>query len=147
MALDKKFIGRTYGPLTYEVGWEKAKEYARAIKNEDPHYMDQEFALTTKYGGVIIPPTFAVVCAGQLAAPFFLDPELKLDLSMLVHGEQAFEFYEVMRPGDVLTTSGVISSIENKEKLDTVSLEGTSINQHGRVVCKATFTFAIRKRA
>jgi len=147
MALDKKFIGRTYGPLTYEVGWEKAKEYARAIKNEDPHYMDQEFAKTTKYGGVIVPPTFAVVCAGQLAAPFFLDPELKLDLMMLVHGEQAFEFYEVIRPGDVLTTAGRISTIENKEKLDTVSLEGISTNQHGKVVCKATFTFAIRKRA
>ena len=147
MALDKKFIGRTYGPLTYEVGWEKAKEYARAIKNEDPHYMDKEFALTTKYGGPIVPPTFAVVCAGQLAAPFFLDPELKLDLMMLVHGEQAFEFYEVIRPGDVLTTAGRISTIENKEKLDTVSLEGISTNQHGKVVCKATFTFAIRKRA
>jgi len=147
MALDKKFIGRTYGPLTYEIGLEKAKEYARAIKNEDPHYLDQEFALTTKYGGVIVPPTFAVVCAGQLAAPFFLDPELKLDLMMLVHGEQAFEFYEVMRPGDVITTSGSIANIENKEKLDTVSLEGICTNQHGTVVCKATFTFAIRKRA
>jgi len=147
MALDKKFIGRKYGPLTYEIGWEKAKEYARAIKNEDPHYMDKEFAKSTKYGGVIVAPTFAVVCAGQLAAPFFMDAELNLDMTMLVHGEQAFEFYEVMRPGDVLTTSGVISNIENKEKLDTVSLEGTCTNQDGHVVCKATFTFAIRKRA
>lgn len=147
MAVDQKFIGKRYGPLTYEVGWEKAKEYARAIKNEDPHYMDKAFAAATKYGGVIVPPTFAVVCAGQLAVPFFLDPELKLDLAMLVHGEQAFEFYEVVRPGDVLTTAGVISKIENKEKLDTVTLEGTCTNQHNHVVCKAIFTFAIRKRA
>lgn len=146
MAVDKRFIGRQYGPLTYEVGWEKAKEYARAIKNEDPHYLDREFAQGTKYGGVIVPPTFAVVSAGQLAVPFFLDPELGLDLAMLVHGEQSFEFFEVVRPGDVLTTAGKIVTIENKEKLDTVSLEGTCTNQHGRVVCKATFTFVIRKR-
>jgi len=146
MAVDKKFIGKKYGPMTYEIGWEKGKEYARAIKNEDPHYMDKEFAKGTKYGGVIIPPTFAVVYSGHLCMPFFMDPELKLDLMMLVHGEQAFEFFDVIRPGDVITTAGVISNIENKEKLDTVSLEGTSTNQHGKVVCKATYTFAIRKR-
>lgn len=147
MAVDKKFIGKKYGPLVYEVGWEKAKEYACAIKNEDHHYMDKDFAKGTKYGGVIIPPTFAVVYSGQISAPFFLDPELKLDFAMLVHGEQAFEFFEVVRPGDMLTTTGVISNIENKEKLDTVSLEGTTTNQNGKVVCKATYTFAIRKRA
>lgn len=147
MAVDKKFIGKKYGPMTYEVGWEKGKEYAQAIKNEDPHYMDKDFAKSTKYGGVIIPPTFAVVYSGHLCLPFFMDPELKLDLMMLVHGEQAFEFFDVIRPGDVITTAGVISNIENKEKLDTVSLEGTSTNQHGKVVCKATYTFAIRKRA
>jgi len=87
-----------------------------------------------------------VVYSGHLCMPFFMDPELKLDLAMLVHGEQAFEFFDVIRPGDVITTAGVISNIENKEKLDTVSLEGTSTNQHGKVVCKATYTFAIRKR-
>jgi acyl dehydratase len=65
---------------------------------------------------------------------------------MLVHGEQAFEFYEVVRPGDIITSWGAISNIENKEKLDLVSLEVLSKNQNGREVCKATYTFAIRKR-
>lgn len=147
MAVDKKFIGKKYGPMTYEVGWEKAKEYASAIKNEDPHYMDKTFAKGTKYGDVIIPPTFAVVYSGHLCMPFFFDQELKLDMAMLVHGEQAFEFFDVVRPGDVLTTTGTIINIENKEKLDTVSLQGESVNQDGKLVCKATYTFAIRKRA
>jgi len=146
MPVDKKFIGKKYGPMTYEIGWEKAKEYARAIKNEDPYYLDKEFAKHTKYGGVIIPPTFAVVYSGQLCVPFFMDSELQLDFAMLVHGEQAFEFYEVVRPGDIITSWGAISNIENKEKLDLVSLEVLSRNQNGRDVCKATYTFAIRKR-
>ncbi|MCD6569415.1 MAG: MaoC family dehydratase N-terminal domain-containing protein [Deltaproteobacteria bacterium] len=146
MAVDKKFIGREYGPLTYEIGKEKIKEYAAAIRNEDPHYMDDEFAKNSKYGGIIAPPTFAVIYSGMLAAPFFMDSELNLDFAMLVHGEQEFEFYEVVRPHDVITTTGKIANIENKEKVDVVSLETYSKNQDGKDVCKAIFTFVIRKR-
>ena len=36
MAIDTKFIGKTYPSYTYEVGKEKIKEYAKAIKNLDP---------------------------------------------------------------------------------------------------------------
>jgi acyl dehydratase len=145
MALEAKFIGREYGPLTYEIGKEKIKEYAKAIKNEDPHYMDEDFAKGTKYGGIIAPPTFAVVYAGMLAEPFFFDKELDLNLFMLVHGEQEFEFFEVVRSGDVITSKGMITHIENKEKLDVVILEGNSVNQNGELVSRAIFTFVIRK--
>jgi len=145
MGVDAKFTGRVYGPLTYEIGKEKIREYAKAIKNEDPHYMDEDFAKNTKYGGIIAPPTFAVVYAGILAEPFFLDKELDLNLFMLVHGEQEFEFYDVVRAGDVITSKGEITHIENKEKLDVVTLVGKSVNQDGTMVCKAVFTFVIRK--
>jgi len=145
MGVDAKFTGRVYGPLTYEIGKEKIREYAKAIKNEDPHYMDEDFAKNTKYGGIIAPPTFAVVYAGMLVEPFFLDKELDLNLFMLVHGEQEFEFYDVVRAGDVITSKGEITHIENKEKLDVVTLVGKSVNQDGTMVCKAVFTFVIRK--
>ena len=145
MALDQKFVGKKYGPITYEIGKEKIAEYAEAIKNPDPHYMDEDFAKTTKYGGIIAPPTFAVVYAGRLVGPFFFDPELELNLMMLVHGEQEFEFHEVVRPRDVITTEGEIVDIKIKEKLDVVTLKGQSSNQDGVVVCSSKFTFVIRK--
>ena len=59
MSIDTKFIGKTYPTHTYEVGKEKIKEYAKAIKNPDPHYLDDEFAKKSKYGRIIAPPTFA----------------------------------------------------------------------------------------
>jgi len=145
MGLDKNFIGKKYGPVTYEVGREKIAEYALAIKNEDPHYLDENFARTTAYGGIIAPPTFAVVYAGKLMGPFFLDSELNLNFAMLVHGEQSFEFHEVVRPGDVITTEGEITNITNKEKLDVVIVKGESRNQDNVPVCTAVFTFVIRK--
>ncbi len=145
MAIDTKFIGRTWPEQSYDVSKEKIKEYAKAIKNLDPHYVDEEFARKSKYGCIIAPPTFCVVFGANLIEPIFFDDELKLNLAMLVHGEQAFEFYEVVKAGDTITTSSRISHIENKEKLDVITVELLSRNQHGRDVCKGIYTFVVRK--
>lgn len=145
MAIDTSFIGKTYPPSTYEVGREKIKEYAHAIKNPDPHYIDDEFAKKSKYGTIIAPPTFAVVFGAHLIKPVFFDNELKLNLAMLVHGEQELEFYEVVKAGDTITTVATIIDIKNKEKLDVISVELKSKNQHGRDVCRGVYTFVIRK--
>jgi acyl dehydratase len=145
MSIDAKFIGKTWPAQSYDVCKEKIKEYAKAIKNPDPHYVDEEFAKKSKYGCIIAPPTFCVVFGAYLIEPIFFDNELKLNLAMLVHGEQEFEFYEVIKAGDTVTTTARISHIQNKEKLDVISVELLSKNQHGRDVCKGIYTFVVRK--
>ena len=145
MSIDTKFIGKTYPTHTYEVGKEKIKEYAKAIKNPDPHYVDDDFAKKSKYGTIIAPPTFAVVFGAYLIEPVFTDKELNLNMAMLVHGEQELEFLEVVKAGDSVTTSAKIVDIKNKEKLDVISVEIKSKNQHGNDVCRGIYTFVVRK--
>jgi acyl dehydratase len=145
MPIDTKFIGREYPSYTYDVSKDKIKEYAKAIKNPDPHYMDEAFARKSKYGAIIAPPTFAVVFGAYLIEPIFMDKELNLNMAMLVHGEQDLEFFEVVKAGDSITTSARISDIKNKEKLDVITVEGISKNQHGRNVCRGLYTFVVRK--
>ena len=110
MSIDTKFIGKTYPESTYEVGKEKIKEYAKAIKNPDPHYLDDHFAKKSKYGTIIAPPTFAVVFGAYLIEPVFNDKDLNLNMAMLVHGEQELEFLEVVKAGDSITTSAKIGA-------------------------------------
>jgi len=145
MAIDTGFIGKTWPELTYDVCREKIKEYAKAIKNPDPHYLDEEFAKKSKYGCIIAPPTFCVVFGAKLIEPIFNDNELNLNLAMLVHGEQEFEFYEVVKDRDVITSTATIIDIVNKEKLDLIAIELLSRNQHGNTVCRGVYTFVIRK--
>jgi acyl dehydratase len=145
MAIDTKFIGKEYPAYTYDVSKGKIKEYAKAIKNLDPHYVDEAFAKKSKYCAIIAPPTFAVVFGGILVDPMFTDKELNLNMAMLVHGEQELEFFEVVKAGDSITTTAKIIDIKNKEKLDTISLEVASKNQHGRNVCRGLYTFVVRK--
>jgi acyl dehydratase len=145
MSIDTKFIGKTYPASTYEVGKEKIKEYAKAIKNLDPHYLDDNFAKKSKYGTIIAPPTFAVVFGAYLIEPVFNDKDLNLNMAMLVHGEQELEFLEVVKAGDSITTSAKIVDIKNKEKLDVISVEIKSKNQHGKDVSRGIYTFVVRK--
>ena len=145
MSIDTKFIGKTYPESTYEVGKEKIKEYAKAIKNPDPHYLDDNFAKKSKYGTIIAPPTFAVVFGAYLIEPVFMDKDLNLNMAMLVHGEQELEFLEVVKAGDSITTSAKIVDIKNKEKLDVISVEIKSKNQHGKDVSRGIYTFVVRK--
>ena len=145
MSIDTKFIGKTYPESTYEVGKEKIKEYAKAIKNLDPHYLDDNFAKKSKYGTIIAPPTFAVVFGAYLIEPVFNDKDLNLNMAMLVHGEQELEFLEVVKAGDSITTSAKIVDIKNKEKLDVISVEIKSKNQHGKDVSRGIYTFVVRK--
>ena len=145
MSIDTKFIGKTYPTYTYEVGKEKIKEYAKAIKNLDPYYLDDDFAKKSKYGAIIAPPTFAVVFGAYLIEPVFTDKDLNLNMAMLVHGEQELEFLEVVKAGDSITTSAKIVDIKNKEKLDVISVEIKSKNQHGKEVSRGIYTFVVRK--
>ncbi len=141
--VDHKWIGREYGPLTYEIGREKMKEYAYAAKDPRDVYVNEEVARDTKYGDIIAMPNFAATWGLRGAGLMFMDKEVNLNFLMLVHGAQEFEWFDVIRVGDVLTEKGKIIDIYEKGNLDFVIYEATVTNQKGEVVLKATSTFII----
>ena len=59
MALDQSFVGRSYPPTEpYEVGREKIREFAEAVGDPNPAYIDPEAAKALGHPDVIAPPTF-----------------------------------------------------------------------------------------
>ena len=144
LAIDTKFIGKKYPAHTYEVGKEKIKEFARAIGDNNPLFLDDEKAKASKYGAIVAPPMFAVVYAGALAGEMLLDGDLALNLMMLVHGEQEFEFGEVVKSGDVITTESEIAEIYEKKGKSFITMATTSKNQRGEMTVKGRWTFIVR---
>lgn len=145
MNFDK--VGKTYKPTKYEVGLEKIKEYARAIDDHNPLYVDEDYAKNSKYGGIIAPPTFAVVYQKDSIGSVLFDPELDVNLPMLVHGEQEFEFYRVVKPGDVIWSTCKVKDMYEKDNKDFLIAEVDSrLNSpDGEPVCKGIYTFIVRK--
>lgn len=120
MALNRDFIGRSFPPSEpYEVGRIKIREFADAIGDRNPVYRDPEAAKAAGHPDVIAPPTFPIVVS--LGSKALADPELGMNYSMVVHGEQRFEYRRPIRAGDVLTCTSTITeirSIGKNEKLD-----------------------------
>ena len=82
MALDQSFGGRTYPPTpAYEVGREKIREFAEAVGDTHPAYVDREAARELGHADVIAPPTFVFSITYRAAGVVVQDPQLGLDYS------------------------------------------------------------------
>ncbi len=57
MPVDKSFIGTKGEPVTMHVERGKIREFARAIKDDDPLYFDEAYA-AREAGGIMPPLTF-----------------------------------------------------------------------------------------
>jgi acyl dehydratase len=158
MPIDKKFIGKTYGPYQYVVGLEKMREFAKAIgggvpssgffsempADAHPYLFDEKVAKDSPYGSVIAFPTFAVNFAIAPFAAGVTDPAIGINLLLLVHGEQEFEWFDVLRPGDVITTTGTVTEAFDKAGKDFFIMTTESKNQAGKLVVRGKWTAVIR---
>ncbi len=114
MPVNRAFIGREYpASATYEVGREHVRRFAEAIGDLSPAYLDPAAARALGHPDVIAPPTFLTVLPFRFAAEGPLaDPELGLDYSMVVHGEQSFELHRPVHAGDVLTSVASVTDVK-----------------------------------
>lgn len=158
MPVDKKHLGRRYGPYRFQVSVEQIKDFVAATSGGVPGHVfpgapdryhhpwtwDEQAAQASPHGGIVAPPTFATTFAIEPFARACVDPALSVNVLRLVHGEQEFEFHEPVRPGDLLETEGEITRLQERGNLDFVEVTTTTRNQHGRVVVRGVWTAIIR---
>ena len=148
MALDQSFVGRKYPPTPpYEVGREKIREFADAIGDQSPVYRDPEAARALGYPDVIAPPTFPIVLSMRAGTQVVFDPELGLDYSRVVHGEQRFVYTRPVRAGDRLTVTVSVESIRSAAGNDLLTTRGEVATVDGEPVLTAYSTLVARGTA
>jgi acyl dehydratase len=115
MPLDPSFAGRTYPPTApYLVGREKIREFAAAIGAADAAYHDPDVARSLGHPDVIAPPTFPVVVTWAANRQLIDDPELGLDFSRVVHGDQRFAYARPVAAGDELVCVNTVEEITSR---------------------------------
>jgi acyl dehydratase len=148
VALDQSFVGRKYPPTPpYEVGREKIREFADAIGDQSPVYRDPEAARALGYPDVIAPPTFPIVLSMRAGAQVVFDPELGLDYSRVVHGEQRFVYTRPVRAGDRLTVTVSVETIRSAAGNDLLTTRGEVATVDGEPVLTAFSTLVARGTA
>lgn len=145
MALDQSFVGRTYPPEpAYEVGREKIREFAEAIGDGSPVYTDPEAAKALGYPDVIAPPTFAFMLTYRAAGTVLVDPELGLDYSRMVHGDQSFAYKRPVRAGDRLSVTSTIEAIKSMAGNEILDIRGEVHEASGEHVVTTWMKLVVR---
>ena len=144
MTVESELIGKKHPPFEYEVGREKVREYTRAVGETNPLYLDPDAARAAGFGNVVAPPMFCVVYSAGAMGPAVLDPKLGVNLMMMVHGSQQFEWFEPVVAGDVVTTTVTIKDIYDKNGMKFYVFESESSNQEGKPTVRGTWTNIVR---
>jgi acyl dehydratase len=145
MALDRALVGRSYPPsAVYEVGRAKIAEFARAIGADDPVHRDREAARAAGHPDVIAPPTFAIVLTLEAANVVLDDPDVSLDYSRVVHGEQKFAHHRPIRAGDRLVATTTIDTVRSVAGNDLLTTRVDVATEDGEAVCSATSMLVAR---
>ena len=144
MGLNTDLLGKQYPPQTYEVAREKIREFASAISDDNPAYFDLDAAKALGHSDLVAPPTFAVVVTRGPQISVIEDPDLGLDFSRVVHGDQKFEFTRPILAGDVLTTTATVGAAHTRAGNDFLTIRSHVVDASGAAVVTVSATLVAR---
>jgi len=145
MAINRDYLGRTFPAAEpYEVSRVKIADFADAIGDPNPVFRDRAAAQAAGHADVIAPPTFAIVISMAGSASAVADPGLGVNYSMVVHGEQRFEYSRPIVAGDVLTAQATITDIRDAGRNVMLTTKTEIRTADGEHVCTAQSTLVER---
>jgi acyl dehydratase len=147
MPLNPALVGKEYPPVRYEVGREKLREFAAAVGETDPLYHDEEAARAAGHPDIPAAPTFPIVLSLRAGQVVYGDPELGLDYSRVVHGEQEFLYQRPIRAGDRLLATGKVAAVQARGRHELLVLETAVTTEAGEPVCSVRTTLLSRGTA
>jgi hypothetical protein len=91
----------------------------------------------------IAPPTFTIRITLTQFEEILTQPEIGLDWSRLVHGDQKFEIFSPVRAGDGLTCAATIESYRVAAGNEIVTVR-SDLHRQGELVVSAWSTLVVR---
>jgi acyl dehydratase len=131
-------------PDHYEVGREKIREYAVAVKNEDAAYFDEKAAADLGYDGLLAPLTFISIFGYQAQSAFFANANIGIKDAKIVQVDQELKFMQPIKAGDKLYCDVYVHSVRRSFGADIIVTKNIVTNQDGEVVQETYTTLAGR---
>jgi acyl dehydratase len=133
--VDSSLAGRTFPPTSpYDVTAERVAAFAAATGTP---YDDGDPA----------PATFPIVVAFAAMRALMEDPEVGIELSHVVHGEQRFGYRRPVVVGDRLTAALTVDTLRQIGGADIIGTTSAISDADGALVCTAKATLVHRSVA
>jgi len=127
-------------PDGWVVGREKVREFAKAVKADDPASLDENAAAELGYHALVAPPTFVTILAKLVQADFMRKVDTGYDTMQIVQVDQRFVFHKPILAGDELHARMEIDSVVERFGADIVVTRNTLTNNDGELVLEAYTT-------
>jgi acyl dehydratase len=145
VALSSNIIGMHFRyPDFYEVGREKIREYAVAVKNDDPAYHDETAAADLGHDSLPAPLTFISVFGYQAQTAFFANANIGITDMQIVQVDQELKIFLPIKAGDRLFCDVYVHSVRQAHGTDIIVTKNVITNQQGESVQETYTTLAGR---
>lgn len=139
------FVGKHYRyPDHYVVGREKIREYAVAVKNDDPAFFDEDAATALGHDALVAPLTFMSVFGYQAQWAMFAANNIGISDAKIVQVDQVVKFIRPIKAGDKLYCDVWVESIRKAHGTDIIVTKNIVSNENGDVVQENYTTLAGR---
>jgi acyl dehydratase len=127
-------------PDSYVVGREKVREFAAAVKADDPACFDEKAAAELGHDAIVAPPTFVTILGKMVQADFMRKVDTGYETLQMVQVDQKFIFHKPVLAGDELHARMEVESVVERFGADIVVTRNTLTNAHGELVMEAYTT-------
>jgi acyl dehydratase len=131
-------------PDHYEVGREKIREYAVAVKNDDESFFDESAADKLGYDAILAPLTFISIFGYVAQLAMFEHHNIGITDAKIVHVDQELRFLMPVMAGDMLYCDVHVHSVRQSFGTDIIVTKNIVTNNKGEVVQEAFTTLAGR---
>ena len=122
MALKTDIRGMVWKyPDTFVVGREQVRQYASAVKADDPATHDEAAAAELGHDALIAPLTFASIFAVMIQRHFFQHVDVGMETMQIVQVDQKFLFHRPIKVGDELTGTMYVETVDERFGADIVT--------------------------
>ena len=129
-------VGVDRPPQVYPVEQGMIRRFARAVGDANPRWQDEEYAAKSDCGGIVAPPTLALI----LGFDQMLQTLTAESAVTVLHGGTELECFAPMRPGDTIALTSRIANVRERPgkmgKTAFVTFEMSCHNQRQEMVAR-----------
>lgn len=134
-------IGSHYrAPDYFQVGREKIREFAQAIKDGHPSHYSEADAAADGYPALVAPLTFLAIAGRKVQLEIFTKFNIPINIARIMHRDQKFQYHRPILAHDRLYFDTYLDSVIESHGAVIVEIRSEVTDAEGKPVVTSVVT-------
>lgn len=134
-------IGKHYRQLDYfQVGREKIREFAIALKDQHPMHYSEADAAAAGYPALVAPLTFLAIAGRRVQLEIFTKFNIPINIARVFHRDQKFRFHRPILADDKLHFDTYLDSVIESHGTVMAQIRSEVTDSKGKPVITSVVT-------